>query len=86
MKLIFIYGPPAVGKLTVAQELAKITGYKIFHNHLTIDLLEPIFERGTTIFAKTVDKYRLELIEAAAKKQEKRARGVVKLWLYTYPA
>lgn len=34
MRLIFIYGLPATGKLTVAQELAKRTGYKLFHNHL----------------------------------------------------
>jgi tRNA uridine 5-carbamoylmethylation protein Kti12 len=32
MKLIFLYGPPAVGKLTVAQELVTLTGYKLFHN------------------------------------------------------
>lgn len=44
MKLMLIYGPPAAGKLTVARELAKQTGFKLFHNHLTIDLaleLEP---------------------------------------------
>jgi len=35
MKLVFIYGPPAVGKLTVANALAKVTGFKVFHNHLT---------------------------------------------------
>jgi hypothetical protein len=33
MGLIFIHGLPA-GKLTVAHELAAMTGYKIFHNHL----------------------------------------------------
>jgi tRNA uridine 5-carbamoylmethylation protein Kti12 len=36
VKLIFISGMPAVGKLTVAQELAKLTGYRPFHNHLTV--------------------------------------------------
>ena len=39
MKLIFIYGLPATGKLTVAVELAAMTGYKLFHNHLVVDLL-----------------------------------------------
>ncbi|MGI8542838.1 MAG: hypothetical protein ACR2MD_05085 [Aridibacter sp.] len=36
MKLIFIYGSPAVGKLTVANEIAKRTCFKVFHNHLMI--------------------------------------------------
>ena len=31
-KLIFIYGPPADGKLTTARELEKVTGYKLVHN------------------------------------------------------
>lgn len=44
MKLIFIYGQPAVGKLTVAKELEKITGYKILHNHLFVDLVRSVFE------------------------------------------
>ena len=29
--------------MTVGQELAKETGLKLFHNHMTIDLLEPLF-------------------------------------------
>ena len=69
MKLVFIYGPPAVGKLTVAGELSKLTGYKVFHNHLTIDLVESIFEWGTKVFIKLINRYRLELIEAAAKQK-----------------
>lgn len=29
MKLLFLYGPPAVGKLTVANEISKLTGFKV---------------------------------------------------------
>ena len=41
MKLVLIFGPQAVGKMTVGQELAKKTGLKLFHNHMTIELLSP---------------------------------------------
>lgn len=41
MKLVFIIGSGAVGKMTVGQELAKITGLRLFHNHMTI---EPVIE------------------------------------------
>ncbi|MFJ8260549.1 AAA family ATPase [Rummeliibacillus sp. NPDC094406] len=43
MKLVLLFGPQAVGKMTVGQELEKITQLKLFHNHMTIDLLEPFF-------------------------------------------
>lgn len=42
-KFVFIFGPQAVGKMTVGQELSAITGLKLFHNHMTIDLLEPLY-------------------------------------------
>ena len=38
-KFILIIGPQAVGKMTVGQELAKMTGYKLFYNHMTIERL-----------------------------------------------
>ncbi|MBE5785814.1 MAG: AAA family ATPase [Clostridia bacterium] len=41
MKLVFILGNAAVGKMTVGQELMKITGLRLFHNHMTI---EPVLE------------------------------------------
>lgn len=41
MKLVFILGDAAVGKMTVGQELMKITGLRLFHNHMTI---EPVLE------------------------------------------
>ena len=39
MKFVVIFGPPAVGKMSVGYELAKLTGLKLFHNHMTIDLV-----------------------------------------------
>lgn len=36
--LLFLIGPPAVGKMAVGQELARRTGLKLFHNHMTVDL------------------------------------------------
>jgi shikimate kinase len=66
MKLIFLYGPPAVGKLTVARELAARTGYKVFHNHQTFDLLEPVFGAYHPHFAPLLNRVRLEVIRTAA--------------------
>src|SRR2546428_3687422 len=67
MRLVFIYGPPASGKLTVATELAKLTGFKLFHNHVSIQFVQSIFEFGTKTFSRRTGKYRLEMIEEAAK-------------------
>ena len=69
MKLVFIYGPPAAGKLTVATELSLATGFKLFHNHLSVNLLTPVFEFGSRPFFKLIDKFRLEIIEEAAVEQ-----------------
>ncbi|WP_101846467.1 AAA family ATPase [Halobacillus sp. Marseille-P3879] len=43
MKLVLIFGPQAVGKMTVGQELDKTTDLKLFHNHVTIEFLQPYF-------------------------------------------
>src|SRR2546428_12256757 len=66
MRLVFIYGPPASGKLTVATELAKLTGFKLFHNHVSIQFVQSIFELGTKTFWRLIGRYRLEMIEEAA--------------------
>ena len=66
MKLIFIYGPPAVGKLTVAKELEKLTSFKVFHNHLSVDLVEAVFQRGTPPFAQLIWDVRLQVFAKAA--------------------
>ena len=82
MKLVFIYGPPATGKLTIAKELAKLTGYKIFHNHLTVDLIKSIFPFGTPQFENLNSNIRIKLFEAAAKD---RVNGIIFTFCYAHP-
>jgi deoxyadenosine/deoxycytidine kinase len=67
MDLVVIYGPPAVGKLTVARELAKKIGYKVFHNHLTVDLMLSLFPIEHKEFWNMVDEHRALALERAAK-------------------
>lgn len=66
MNFILIFGPPAVGKMTVGQELAKQTGYKLFHNHVTIDLVTDYFDFGTPQFSRLVREFRIRIIQEAA--------------------
>lgn len=69
MNLIFIYGKPATGKLTVARELAALTGYKLFHNHQTVDLLLPVFEFGSKPFVELREQIWLTVFARAAKER-----------------
>lgn len=45
MKFVLITGPQTVGKMTVGQELSKITVLKLLHNHMTIEVL--IYSKNT---------------------------------------
>ncbi|MFO1444059.1 AAA family ATPase [Bacillus sp. Bva_UNVM-123] len=67
MKLIIIVGPQAVGKMTVGQELEKITELKLFHNHMTIELINPFFEYGTKEGNRLVNLIRQEIFAEVAK-------------------
>jgi hypothetical protein len=69
MKLVFIYGLPATGKLTVAHELATITGYKLFHNHLVVDLLLSIFDFGSPPFVQLREEIWLSVFDQACRTQ-----------------
>jgi hypothetical protein len=50
MKLLFLHGPPASGKLTVAREVAARNGWRLFDNHLTVDLALALCDFGTPGF------------------------------------
>jgi hypothetical protein len=65
MKLIFIFGMPASGKLTVANELSRLTGYKVFHNHLVVDLLLSVFDFGSKPFVELREEIWLSVFKQA---------------------
>lgn len=60
MKLMFLFGSGAVGKMTVGQELMKITGLRLFHNHMTI---EPVLEIFGGFETKTIQRLREVIFE-----------------------
>lgn len=82
MNLVFIYGPPAAGKLSVATELAAITGYTLFHNHQSIEFVKPIFPRGTPSFGRIVETVRLLVLKEAARAA---LPGMIFTFVYAYP-
>ena len=64
MKLVFLIGNGAVGKMTVGQELMKLTGLRLFHNHMTI---EPVIEVFGYYNGTVVSKMRKIIFEEFAK-------------------
>lgn len=67
MKLVILLGPHAVGKMSVGQELASITGLKLLHNHMTIDLVGNFFDTHGTEEGKRLNAlFRQEIFQAVA--------------------
>lgn len=65
--LVYLYGPPAVGKLTVATELQQRSRLRLFHNHLTVNALTPVFDFGSESFTAVLHRVRLDVFETAAR-------------------
>ena len=63
MKLLFMIGNCAVGKMTVGQVLTKITPFRLFHNHMTI---EPVLEIFGNYDTKVVGRLRDVIFEEFA--------------------
>ena len=66
MHLVVIFGPPAVGKMTVGHELAEHTGFKLFHNHMSVEPISEIFEFGSPPFGRLVNEIRTRVMEEVA--------------------
>jgi tRNA uridine 5-carbamoylmethylation protein Kti12 len=79
MKLILIYGPPASGKLTIANQLNKLTGFKVFHNHIINDLLDEFLNSENSYYWKVNTDLKLNIIDALAKSKIK---GIIFTMVY----
>lgn len=64
---MILHGPPAVGKLTVARELSKITGLPVFHNHLVVDAVAALFPFGEPQFVNLRERWWIDAFGAALK-------------------
>ena len=69
-KLVLIYGVIASGKLTVAQELQKITDYKLFHNHMLIDLVHGLISDNSPERSQVREDITFNILETAFSQNE----------------
>lgn len=64
--LLLIFGPPAVGKMTVGRAITRAGRFRLFHNHMTIEPLLETFGFGTPAFNTLNAEFRRRVLEEAA--------------------
>lgn len=67
MHVVFIYGPPGVGKLTVANQLVALTGFKLLHNHLTVNVVASVFARESQAWFRLLRRIRRDIFADATR-------------------
>ncbi len=80
MKLLLLFGNCSVGKMTVGQELCKITPFRLFHNHMTI---EPVLEVFGTFHVPTIARLRDVFFEEFSKSDH---YGLVFTYMWDFDA
>lgn len=85
MKIVIIFGPHAVGKMTVGQELEALTEFRLFHNHQPIELVLPYFSYGSEKGRGLVHRIRQELFAAFAK-SDRAGYILTFVWAFDLPA
>jgi len=64
--LLFVVGPPAVGKSTVSAAIAQRTGLRVYRNHETVELVLRFFPFGTPAFQRLIVEFRRRILEEVA--------------------
>jgi hypothetical protein len=82
MKLVFIHGAPASGKLTTAKALLDRVEGRLFDNHAAIDIARTVFDFGAPGFWELVQAVRTTVLDAAA---EERVPLLVMTFVYVEP-
>jgi hypothetical protein len=65
--LVFLHGPAASGKLTIARALEARVGFPVFHNHLVVDLLTTVFPFGSEPFVRLREQFWTTVFADAAR-------------------
>lgn len=79
--LVIILGPHAVGKMTVGQELAKMTDLRLFHNHMSIELTIKLFERSEPEWQEFNQSIRQKVFELFA---EGNFEGLIFTYMFAF--
>jgi hypothetical protein len=66
MTLLLVFGPPAVGKMTVGRAIADAGAFRLFHNHHVIEPLLDVFDFDTPQFQTLLAEIRQRVLEEAA--------------------
>lgn len=64
--LLFVFGPPAVGKMTVGRAIADASDFRLFHNHHVIEPLLDVFAFESPEFQRLLNEFRQRVLEEAA--------------------
>jgi hypothetical protein len=65
--LVYLYGPPAAGKLTIAEKVRDLTGFRLFHNHLTVNAIREVFDFGSPPLVELLHRVRLDVFATATR-------------------
>lgn len=65
-ELLVVFGPPAVGKMTVGRAIAAASDFRLFHNHHVIEPLAEVFGFAHPSFERLKEAWRREVLEDAA--------------------
>jgi hypothetical protein len=65
-ELMVLFGPPAVGKMTVGRAVCERTDFRLFLNHHTIEPLAEIFGMDSPHFRLLTGEFRRRMVEEAA--------------------
>lgn len=82
MKLVLIIGSGAVGKMTVGQELMKITDLRLFHNHM---MIEPVLDIFGSFDGKVIARLR-EVVFDEFLKTDNAGMIFTMMWAFDMPS
>jgi hypothetical protein len=66
-RLVILFGPPSVGKMATGKELARLTGMRLFHNHMALEPVLQLWPYGSPPFERIVRQFRNAVFEEAAR-------------------
>lgn len=84
MDFIFIFGPQSVGKMTIGQELAKKLNYRLFYNHLSIDIAGALYDVSDREYFRYLASLNLFTFLRFIKKPSAKGLIYTDVWTFNY--